>query len=114
MLDQDEDGLIGPEELMVALSSIGWHFSNTRSTRWTGLRPDATEIDELMREVSQGGGGGEIPGIHKDAFEKFLERHLTVSVGLAVPVEALLVSEFCPCCTASGCGDRVEDWISTP
>ncbi|KAF4691350.1 hypothetical protein FOZ60_015756 [Perkinsus olseni] len=40
LLDQDEDGFIGPEELTVALSSIG-------------LRPDAADISELIKEVSQ-------------------------------------------------------------
>ncbi|KAF4659397.1 hypothetical protein FOZ61_004756 [Perkinsus olseni] len=64
LLDQDEDGFIGPEELTVALSSIG-------------LRPDAADISELIKEVSQPNAGEELPGIFKDDLEKFLERHLT-------------------------------------
>ncbi|KAF4676493.1 calmodulin-like 3 [Perkinsus chesapeaki] len=66
LLDQDEDGLIGPEELTVALSSIG-------------LRPDADAINDLIREVSQSDVRGDISGIYKDDLEKFLERHLTSS-----------------------------------
>ncbi|KAF4706743.1 hypothetical protein FOZ63_033600 [Perkinsus olseni] len=64
LLDQDEDGFIGPEELTVALSSIG-------------LRPDAADISELIKEVSQPNAREELPGIFKDDLEKFLERHLT-------------------------------------